>query len=94
MWDGRVPPKQQPVKVQGAKFKTTEIPQLKFFKHTSISHHFKDKCCKSSQCVRFQKGFTTKAHQTIMLGQYLVTEKHSHFSSQREESQKAEIEIK
>ena len=29
-----------------------------------------------------------------MLGQYLVTKKHSHFSSQREESQKAEMERK
>ena len=28
-----------------------------------------------------------------MLGHHQVTEKHSHFSSQREESQKAEIEI-
>ena len=28
-----------------------------------------------------------------MLGECLFTEKHSHFSSQREESQKAEIEI-
>jgi hypothetical protein len=35
-----------------------------------------------------------KANQRIMLGQSQVTEKHSHFSSQREESQKAEIEIK
>jgi hypothetical protein len=35
-----------------------------------------------------------KAHQTIMLGQSQVSEKHSHFSSQREESQKAEIKIK
>ena len=34
----------------------------------------------------------TKAHQTIMLGQYLVTEKQP-FPA-REESQKAEIEIK
>jgi hypothetical protein len=34
-----------------------------------------------------------KAPQTIMLGQSQVTEKHSHFSSQREESQKSEIEI-
>jgi hypothetical protein len=42
MWDGSIPPRQQPVKLQGAKFKTTEIPQLKFLKHTSILHHFKD----------------------------------------------------
>jgi hypothetical protein len=35
----------------------------------------------------------TKANQTIMFGECLVTEKHSHFSSQREESQKAEMEI-
>jgi hypothetical protein len=42
----------------------------------------------------FKKGFTTEAHQTIMLGLHLVTEKYSRFSSQREESQKAEMEIK
>jgi hypothetical protein len=35
-----------------------------------------------------------KAPQTIMLGHHQLTEKHSHFSSQREESQKAQIEIK
>ena len=39
MWDGG----QQPVKLKGAKFKTTEIPELKFLKHISILHHFKDK---------------------------------------------------
>ena len=33
-----------------------------------------------------------KAHQTIMLGECLVTEKQSHFSNQREESQKTDIE--
>jgi hypothetical protein len=41
MWDDSVPPRQQPVKVQGAKFKTTKIsikiPQA----FTSILHHFK-----------------------------------------------------
>ena len=31
------------MKVQCAKFKTTEISSLKFLKHTSILHHFKDK---------------------------------------------------
>jgi hypothetical protein len=35
-----------------------------------------------------------KAPQTIILGHHQVTEKPSHFSSQREESQKAQIEIK
>ena len=40
--------------------------------------------------VRFQIGFTAKAPQTIMLGHHQLTEKPSHFSSQREESQKAE----
>ena len=44
--------------------------------------------------VRFQIGFTAKAPQTIMLGQSKVTENLSHFSSQREESQKSEIEMK
>ena len=34
-----------------------------------------------------------KAYHAIMLGQHQVTENHSHSSSQREESQKAEIEI-
>ena len=43
MWEGSVPPRQQPVKLQGAKFKTTEIPKFKFLKHTSILRHFKDK---------------------------------------------------
>jgi hypothetical protein len=42
----------------------------------------------------FKKGFTTKAYHAIILGQHQVTEKHSHFFSKREESQKAEIEIK
>ena len=40
MWDGSVPPRQQPVKVQGAKFKTTN--KQKILKHTSILHHFED----------------------------------------------------
>jgi hypothetical protein len=71
---GSVPRWQQPVKLQGAKFKTTEIPELKFLKHTSIIHHFKVKLLVSNHSVRFQKGFTEKAHHAIMLSQRLVTE--------------------
>ena len=70
-------PPQQPVKVQGAKFKTTKISKLKFLKHTSILHHFKDTILFNP--VWFQKGFTAKAPQTIMLGHHQATEKHSNF---------------
>ena len=86
--------RQQPVKVQGAKFKTTEISQLKFLKHRCILYRFKGFLVVNPTTVSdFKKALQRNAHQTIMLGHRLVTEKHSHFSSQREESQKAEIEI-
>jgi hypothetical protein len=61
-------------------------------KHTSISHHFKDKLLVIPTSVQFQIGFTAKARQMIMFGHRQVTEKHSPFSSQREESQNSEIE--
>ena len=60
--------------------------QLKFLKHACISYHFK---------AILVVNVTAKAPQTIMLGHHIATEKHSHFfSSQREESLKAQTEIK
>ena len=66
---------------------------IKFLKHTSIRHNFKYIIpVNPATLSNFKKCFTAKAPQRL-LGHHQLKEKPSHFSSQREEPQKAQIEI-
>uniref|UniRef100_A0A8C7UCE7 Aryl hydrocarbon receptor n=1 Tax=Oncorhynchus mykiss TaxID=8022 RepID=A0A8C7UCE7_ONCMY len=57
-----------------------------------ILHHFKDKLVNPTTVSDFQNGVTAKAHRTIVRSP--PSHRNTHFSSQKEESQKADLEIK
>ena len=87
-------PRKQPVKLQGAKYKSTEISSIKFLKHASIRHHFKDTILVNLATVSdFQNALQRKLHKRL-LGHHQATENPSHFYSQREELHKSYIGIK
>jgi hypothetical protein len=71
-----------------------QISELKFLKHTSILHNFKDTLVVNPASVSDFKKALRRKYTKLLLGQSQVTEKHRPFSSQREESQKTEIERK
>ena len=72
-----------------------KLQGAKFHQQKSIRHHFKDKILVNPTTMSdFMFCFRRKAFFIIMLGQQLVTESIQRFSIQREESQKAEMEIK